>query len=277
MNSEKRLPAMFLRPLARWMTRKRQHAWMAIGVWLGMAWFVLPWTAHAETVRVAVASNFAQPARILAKAFETQTGHTAEIALGATGQLFAQIQHGAPFDVLLSADQQRPSQLAAMAVAVASSQFTYATGQLALWSASPQGVDSKGAILLQAPPANTRMALANPKLAPYGAAALEVLDAMQVTALWQRHWVTGENIAQTHQFVASGNASLGFVALSQVMKDGQFSSGSGWIVPNALHAPIAQDAVLLQRAASKPAALAWMAFLKSDTAAQIIQAAGYLR
>ena len=233
--------------------------------------------ARADTVRVAVASNFAKPARDLAKAFAAQSGHTAQIALGSTGQLYAQIQNGAPFDVFLAADSRRPGLLVANGAALASSRFTYATGQLALWSADSTLVDAQGEVLRHPPRNATRLAMANPKQAPYGVAAQQVLQHLGLAALWQAHTVMGENIAQTHQFVTSGNAQLGFVALSQVSSQGRFTAGSGWIVPGHTHDPITQDAVLLTRAAQQPAALAWMAFLNSDAAATIIRAAGYLR
>jgi molybdate transport system substrate-binding protein len=256
-------------------SRLRQWAlvvWLSVAVGSGF-----PLAAHADTVRVAVASNFAQAADSLASAFAAQTGHTAQLSRGSSGQLFAQIHNGAPFDVFLSADTQRPRQLAELGLAVASSQFTYAMGQLVLWSATPGLVDTQGQVLRQSPQGNTRLALANPKLAPYGAAAAQTLESMGLSAQWKPRLVMGENIAQTHQFVATGNAQLGFVALSQVMRGGQFTSGSGWVVPSQAYAPIAQDAILLTSAQHQAAAQAWMAFLKSETAAKTIRSAGYLR
>ena len=230
-------------------------------------------TARAGDVQVAVAANFTAPAKLLAAEFEKESGHRAQLAFGGTGKFYAQIRNGAPFEVLLAADDETPARLEKEGIAVAGSRYTYATGRLALWSARPGHVDDKGEVLKKA--GFRHLAIANPKLAPYGAAAVEALTALGRLDAVQAKFVQGENIAQTHQFVASGNAELGFVALSQVMKDGRISEGSAWIVPTDLHRPIRQDAVLLNKGRGRPAAEAWLGFLKSDKAQAIIRSFGY--
>ncbi|MCC7311526.1 MAG: molybdate ABC transporter substrate-binding protein [Sulfuritalea sp.] len=230
-------------------------------------------TARAGDVQVAVAANFTAPAKLLAAEFEKDSGHRAQLAFGGTGKFYAQIRNGAPFEVLLAADDETPAKLAQEGVAVAGSRYTYATGRLALWSAQPGYVDDKGEVLKKG--GFRHLAIANPKLAPYGAAAVEALTALGRLDAVQAKFVQGENIAQTHQFVASGNAELGFVALSQVMKDGRISAGSAWIVPTDLHRPIRQDAVLLNKGRGRPAAEAWLGFLKGDKAKTIIMSFGY--
>jgi len=230
--------------------------------------------ARAGEVAVAVAANFGAPMQRLAAAFEAQTGHTVRISVGATGKFYAQIRNGAPFDVLLSADDETPARLEADAAAVPGSRFTYAIGRLVLWSAQPGFVDAQGAVLAQG--RFRHLAVANPKTAPYGAAAVEVLTRLGLIDALRPRFVQAENIAQAHQFVASGNAELGFVALSQVWRDGAPGSGSAWIVPAGLHAPIRQDAVLLRRGADNPAARALLAYLRSDAQARaLIRANGY--
>ena len=166
---------------------------------------------HAETVNIAVAANFTEPAKALAAVFQKTTGHTAQLSFGATGAFYSQIKNGAPFDVLMAADDERPQRLEKEGDTVPGSRFTYATGQLVLWSAKPGYVDDKGAVLK----ANqfNKLAVANPKNAPYGAAAMEALDKLGLTATVQAKLVTGESIRQTYNFIATGNAELGFVAL----------------------------------------------------------------
>ncbi|MFY3382696.1 molybdate ABC transporter substrate-binding protein [Paracidovorax sp. MALMAid1276] len=229
--------------------------------------------AHAGTVPVAVAANFAAPMQKIASAFEADTGHKAVLSMGATGKFYAQITHGAPFQVLLSADDATPARLEKEGRAVAHSRFTYAIGTLVLWSAQPGYVDPQGAVLRNGD--FRHIALANPRLAPYGLAALQAMGQLGVTARLQPRFVQGENIAQTHQFVATGNAPLGFVALSQVMADGKITHGSAWQVPAELHQPIRQDAVLLTAGQGQAAAMALMQYLRSDKARAIIQAHGY--
>lgn len=227
---------------------------------------------HADAISVAVAANFTAPMQQIATAFEKETGHKVQAAYGATGKFYAQIKNGAPFEVLLSADDETPGKLIKENAAVAGRQFTYAIGRLVLWSAKPAIVDGAGAVLKSG--GFDHLALANPKLAPYGAAAVEAMKALGVYEVLQPKLVTGESIGQTHQFISTGNALLGFVALSQVLKDGKME-GSTWIVPAKLYAPIRQDAVILENGKGKPAAEALMQYLKSDKAKAIIQSFGY--
>ena len=230
-------------------------------------------TASAEEVQVAVAANFTAPMQAIAAAFEKDTGHKALLAFGSSGKFYAQIKNGAPFQVFLSADDETPAKLEQEGMAVPGTRFTYAIGRLALWSAKEGMVDGKGEVLKKGGYAH--LAIANPKLAPYGAAAIEVLKGLGALELVQPKLVQGENIAQTYQFIASGNAELGFVALSQVMKDGRLLGGSAWIVPATLHAPIRQDAVILANGKGSAAANALMAYLKSDKAKTIVRSFGY--
>lgn len=230
--------------------------------------------AHAGEVQVAVAANFAAPMEALARDFAQSSGHQAKLAFGATGKFYAQISHGAPFEVFLSADSKTPARLAGEGYAVAGSQFTYATGQLVLWSARADLVDGEGAVLRQGRFAH--LAIANPNTAPYGAAALQTLQALDLQDALKGKLVQGESIAQAHQFVASGNAELGFVALSQVYQDGRITAGSAWQVPARLHAPLTQDAVLLKAGASNPAARALLDYLRTPQARTVIARYGYV-
>ena len=230
-------------------------------------------SAQADEVRVAVAANFATPLKTLAAEFEKDTGHTLALSAGATGKLYAQIKSGAPFDVFLSADDETPARLEKEGDAVAGSRFTYAVGRLVLWSAQPNTVDAQGAVLKTG---NFKhLALAAPHLAPYGAAAVQTLTQLGLLTALQPRFVQGESIGQTYSFVASGNAELGFVALSQVFENGKISKGSGWIVPASLHEPLRQDAVLLRRSRDKAAARALLAFLQGSKARGLIRAFGY--
>lgn len=229
--------------------------------------------ASAEDVQVAVAANFTAPMQAIAAAFEKDTGHKAQLAFGSTGKFYAQIRNGAPFQVLLAADDETPKKLEAEGMAVAGTRFTYAIGRLALWSATAGIVDTRGAVLKQGD--YKHVAIANPKLAPYGAAAIEVMQRLGVAEAVRPKRVQGENIAQTWQFVASGNAELGFVALSQVTRDGKLTGGSAWIVPAHLHTPIRQDAVILAAGKGNAAARALMAYLKGEKAKAVIRAYGY--
>jgi len=224
-------------------------------------------------VTAAVAANFAAPMKSIAAAFEQQTGHKVSIALGASGQFYAQIRQGAPFDVLLSADAEIPRKLEEENLAERGTRFTYAVGRLALWSKDPQLVDSKGLVL--GSDRYQKLAIANAKLAPYGAAAREALQNLGLEGRLESRLVQGMNISQTFQFVSSGNANLGFVAWSQVFNDGKLISGSAWLVPEMLHSPIQQDAVLLKSAARNPAARALLNYLQSEHAREIISSYGY--
>ncbi len=230
-------------------------------------------TAMADEVQVAVAANFTKPAERIAAEFNKDTGHKAAISLGATGKFYAQIRNGAPFEVLLAADDETPQKMGKEGLTVPGSEFTYAIGKLVLWSAKPGVVDGQGEVLKKG--AFQRFALANPKLAPYGLAGEEVMKKLGVFDAIQPKLVLGENISQTWQFVATGNAELGFVALSQVAKDGKVAEGSAWIVPQNLYSPIRQDAVLLARGKGKAAAEQFLKYLKSDKAVAIIRSYGY--
>ena len=229
--------------------------------------------ARAGEVMVAVAANFTAPMQKIALAFEQETGHKAILSFGSTGGFYAQIKNGAPFQILLSADDETPLKLEKEGLGVAGSRFTYAIGKLVLWSKQPGLVDEKGQVLKGGK--FERIAVANPKLAPYGAAAIETMTRLGVLQALQPKLVQGENIAQAYQFVASENAQLGFVALSQVMSDGKIAQGSGWMVPASLHTPIQQDAILLSKGADNPAAKALMAFLRTDKMQALIRNYGY--
>ena len=229
--------------------------------------------AHAAEVQVAVAANFTAPMQKIAAAFESDTGHKALLAFGASGAFYAQIRNGAPFQMLLSADAETPARLEQQGLASAGTRFTYATGRLVLWSAQPGFVDDMGEVLARG--TFERIALANPKLAPYGAAAIETLIALKQLERLQPRFVQGENIAQTYQFVGTGNAQLGFVALSQVMVDGRIAKGSAWVVPSSLHSPLRQDAVILAAGKDNAAAIALAAYLKGDKARAVIRSYGY--
>lgn len=229
--------------------------------------------AQADTVNVAVAANFHAPMQQLAAHFQQQSGHQLLLSSGSSGKFYAQIRNGAPFDVLLSADDEIPQRLENEQLAVPGSRFTYAIGQLVLWSAKPGLVDAQGAVLKGN--AFRHLAIANPKLAPYGRAAQETLRALGLADSLAGKLVSGENIAQTYQFVASGAAELGFVALSQVQADRQAAAGSLWRVPAKLHQPIRQDAVLLLPGRDKPAAQALLAYLRSAPVQAQIRSFGY--
>ena len=231
-----------------------------------------PATQGAD-VTVAVAANFAAPMKRIAQAFERATGHRVVAAYASTGKLYAQIVQGAPFQVLLAADAKTPERLQAEGRAVAGSRFTYAIGQLALWSRDAGVVDAQGEVLRS--DRVSRLAIADPKLAPYGAAAMQVLQRLGLQAALAPRLVTGESIAQAWQFTATGNAPLGFVALSQVMQDGALTRGSAWVVPAELHDPIRQDAVLLHAGKHHEAAIALLRFLRSEEARRLIREFGY--
>jgi molybdate transport system substrate-binding protein len=233
--------------------------------------FALP--ALAAEVHVAVAANFTAPMKQIAAEFEKETGHKVVLSFGASGKFYAQIKNGAPFQILLSADDEKPIQLVKDGLAVADSRFTYAIGTLVLWSAKPGFVDAKGEVLSKGH--FNKIAIANPKLAPYGTAAIELLTKQGLLTSLTPKFVQGENISQTFQFVSTGNAELGFVALSQVMKDGKVTSGSAWVVPGKLHSPIRQDTVLLATGKDNVAAKALLEYLKSTKAKIIIRSYGY--
>jgi molybdate transport system substrate-binding protein len=230
---------------------------------------VIPGASQAADVNVAVAANFTEPAKQIAQAFESKTGHKAILSFGATGQFYTQMTQGAPFQLFLSADQATPKKLAAEGLAVADTLFTYAIGKLVLFSKDADLV--KGEQVLRGGKFN-KIALANPTTAPYGAAAIEVMKALRVHDNLSSKFVQGNNINQTFQFVDTGNAELGFVALSQVIER---QGGSRWIVAQNLYTPIRQDAVVLKTGAGNEAARAFIAFLKTPEAVAVIDKFGY--
>jgi molybdate transport system substrate-binding protein len=236
------------------------------------AWLIAVSPAQANSISVAVAANFAAPMQRIAMEFERDTGHKLLVSSGATGTFYAQIKNGAPYEVFLAADTETPARLVRENLAVATSQFTYATGKLVLWSAQPTVVDAAGEVLKKGH--FEHIALANAKLAPYGAAAVQALQALGVYDTLAPKFVTGENIAQTYQFISSGNALLGFVALSQVLRDRKIE-GSAWIVPAHLYQPIRQNAVILEKGRGKPASEALMKYLKGERASVVIRSYGY--
>ena len=240
---------------------------------LAAAGLALPWAAHADQVSVAVAANFAGPLAKLGEGFTAATGHRLKIIAGSTGKFYSQIVAGAPFELLIAADDETPKKLIHEGLAVAGSNFTYAIGVLVLWSATPGYVDDQGAVLASGKFNN--LAIANPKLAPYGRAAMELLKARGLSQAVAPKLVTAESIAQAYQFVATGNAELGFVALSQVAVPGKPVLGSYWQVPQQRYGEIRQDAVLLKPGEKNPAAAALLAYLKSAPAKAVIQAYGY--
>jgi len=226
--------------------------------------------ALAAQTQVAVASNFTDTAKEIAAAFKAATGDEAVLSFGASGQFYTQITKGAPFEVFLSADADRPKKADADGLSVPGSRFTYAVGRLVLFSKTPGLVDDRGAVLSSGKFA--KLSIADPASAPYGEAAIETLKTLKLYDTLQPKIVQGSNITQAYQFVETGAAQLGFVALSQVINE---TGGSRWLVPAADHAPIEQQAVLLKTGAGNPAAKAFIDFLKSPTAVAIIKKYGY--
>jgi len=229
---------------------------------------------HADEINVAVTANFAAPLQKIAVEFQKDSGHRIVPSFGSTGKFYAQIKAGAPFAAFLAADDETPARLEKEGEGVAGSRFTYAIGKLVLWSRMDGYVDHRGEVLTKK--AFAHLALPDPRLAPsYGAAGVEVLQALGLFATLRPRFVTAANSTQAYQFVASGNAELGFVALSKVYKAGRIAEGSGWIVPQALYQPIRQDAVMLARSKGKPAVEAFLQYLRGDKAREIIQSYGY--
>ena len=228
---------------------------------------------HAAEVHIAVAANFTAPINEIAAAFEKASGHKVIAAFGPTGGLYTQIMHGAPFEVFLAADDSTPARLETVGEILAGSRFTYVIGKLVLWSASAGYVDAQGEVLRRNE--FNHLSIGNPKTAPYGLAATQVLARLGLTDAVKPKLVEGTNITQAYQFVATGNAELGFVALSQVYKDGQISGGSAWIVPEDMYEPIRQDAVILNKGKDNPAAAALVDYLKGPKAAAVIKSYGY--
>jgi molybdate transport system substrate-binding protein len=223
---------------------------------------------HGEEVLVAAASNFTRPLQELARMFREQTGHELQLAFGSSGRLYAQIVNGAPYQVFLSADEEKPARLEEQGLTVPGSRITYARGRLMLWSTS---MAITGPEVLRN--LDGKLALANPELAPYGRAAEQVLENLDLRQAASGNRVLGENITQTFQFVETGNALLGFVAASQLA--GSQDQANAWPVASNLHEPIRQDGVLLKRAENCSACAAFMDFLQSDQARNLIRTMGY--
>jgi molybdate transport system substrate-binding protein len=240
---------------------------------------VLLWASLAHTAalaaeaQVAVAANFAEPIKAIAAVLQKTTGHTLKISTGASGAFYTQIKNGAPFDVFLSADNERPELLEKDGLAQPGTRFTYAVGKLVLWSAKADRVDNQGAVLKAADLG--KVAYANPKTAPYGAAAVQVIERLGLTTSLTPKLVQGESIGQTFAFVKTGNADVGFVAMSQVLEGGRLKEGSMWVIPQASYDPIRQDAVLLKKGAGNEAALALLKLLQSPNIQDLIRSYGY--
>ena len=251
---------------------RRTHAICRLGIGL-MFWILwVPAIAWAEQVHVAVASNFLNPLKEIAEHYKQETGNTLILISGSTGKLYAQARHGAPFDVLLAADEKRPTLLEREGVGVAGTRFTYAEGALVLWSLDSEkikGVESLSKIKMG------KLALANPKTAPYGKATQEALQQLGLWEKLQPFLVRGENIAQTLQFVATGNAGMGFVAKSQ-LQDPRFKfKGSQWEVTSSMHDPISQQAILLKPGVKNSAAKQFLKYLKGSASIKVMQSYGY--
>jgi molybdate transport system substrate-binding protein len=240
---------------------------LAVGI---AAWVLSCTGVPAAQTNVAVAANFAEPAKEIAAAFKQKTGHEAVLSFGASGQFYTQITQGAPFQVLLSADDGRPKKLVDDGLAVPDSRFTYAIGKLVLWSKTPGLVKSEETLKAAT---FAKLSICNPVAAPYGAAAIETMKSLKVLEKLEPKLVEGATITQAFQFVETGNAELGFVALSQLT--GQ-ETGSRWLVPQELYAPIRQDAVLLKTGISNEAASGFIEFLRSPKARAIIEKYGYV-
>jgi len=249
-----------------------QHA--ISGFFFGLAMAVLvsvpAASPRAEETTIAVAANFTSAAKQLGAAFEALSGHRVVFSFGSTGQLYTQIAHGAPFDAFLAADEARPERAVAERLGVEGTQFTYAIGVLVLWSADPDRIDGTPAVLSD--PTLRHVAIANPATAPYGAAAIETMKALGVLTGLESRLVEGKSVSQTYQFVTTGNAPVGFIAASQV-KDND--TGSRWAVPEDMHRPLRQDAVLLAHGRDNEAAKAFLEFLRGAGAAKVIEGLGY--
>lgn len=241
---------------------------LCLGLMLLIGWTAS--AANAAETTVAVAANFTEPAKEIAAAFARATGHKAQLAFGPSGTFHTQISRGAPFELFLSADAERPARIEQEGLGVAGTRFTYAVGKLVLYSTTPGLVDDAGAVLRTG--RFQRIAIADPASAPYGQAALEVMRKLGVEARLKPRLVTGTSIAQAYQFTSTGAAEVGFVALSQIV---DVKGGSRWLVPARLHRPIEQQAILLKTGADNPAARAFLKFLRSGTALRIIRRYGY--
>ena len=248
---------------------------MKIKKWFGfILLFTFTLSAEAKSVHVAVAANFSKTMESLVTEFEKTSDYQIALSYGSSGKFYAQIKQGAPYELFFSADQVKPDALQKDGLVMAGSRFTYAIGRLAVWSARPDFANKIETRLKQG--AFNKLAIANPKLAPYGAAALQVLRNLELIESSQTKWVRGENIAQTYQFVSTGNADLGFVALSQLIGTNKVEQGSYWVVPETMHHAIKQDVVLLMRAAQSQGAAAFLAFMHTKMAQNIMAQFGYL-
>ena len=249
-----------------------QHAISRLFFGLAMAVLVSAsaTSSRAEETTIAVAANFTSAAKRLGAAFEASSGHRVVFSFGSTGQLYAQIAHGAPFDAFLAADEARPERAVADDLGVEGTRFTYAIGVLVLWSADPDRIDGTPAVLSD--PTLRHVAIANPATAPYGAAAIETMRALGVLEGLESRLVAGKSISQTYQFVATGNAPVGFIAASQVKVD---DTDSHWAVPEDMHGPLRQDAVLLEHGRDNEAAKAFLEFLRGAEAVKMIEELGY--
>ena len=256
------------RAATRWSVR-----WLELGAVLALLMGLAAPPARAEEVHVGVAANFTPPLKALAARFERASGHRVLVTSGSSGLLYAQIQHGAPFDLFLSADEERPALLEQEGRAVPGSRFTYAVGQLVLWSATPGLIDPEGAVLRGG--RYSKLAIANPKTAPYGTAAMQVLEALGLTRHVKDRLVQATDILQTYQYAATGNAELGFVALSQIVAGPKAPATPYWLVPQALYSPLRQQAVLLTRSAGKEGPRALLAWLRGEDARALIRGSGY--
>lgn len=241
----------------------------SLAAWLVAMLFVS--AVNAQTTSIAVAANFTPVAREIAARFREQTGHEVRLSFGSTGKLYAQIAHGAPFDVFLAADDQRPALAIRAGFAIEGTEFTYGRGRLVLYSRNPELL-KVGSSALSDLRNRGKVALANPVLAPYGSAAIEVLTSLGYLDISREKTVKGDSITQTFQFVETGNAEMGFVALAQLADK---AGGSRWVVPEQLHSPLRQNAVLLKRGEDNPAARAFLDFLNSPPARAVIQRYGY--
>ncbi len=250
-------------------------------------------SASAESIKIAVASNFMSPMKEIALVFEKSSGHAVSLSFGSSGKFYAQITNGAPFDLFFSADQDKPQRLEKQQIAIPGTRFTYAQGQLVLWSRTNSSVannsqngnsQNSNSRASSSEPSNLerlksgeykKLALANPKLAPYGLAARQTLGNLGLLSSSRKHWVRGENISQTFQFVHTGNADIGFIALSQIVKKGGLDNGASWLVPGTFYDPIRQDAVLLKRGKNNTAAQQFLEFIRSPVAREIMTRYGY--
>ncbi len=241
---------------------------------VGLLMMAAAMAASAENVSVAVAANFKEPLQEIAAKFQHATGHTVSISSESSGKIVSQIKNGASYDIFLSADETKPIKLEKEGAIVPGSRFTYAIGKLALWSAKPNYVDSKGYVLKTG--SYSHVAIADPKLAPYGLAAIQTLQKLGLSSVVNDKLVVGKNIGTTFGYIQTGNAELGFVALSQIYKNGKLThGGSYWQVPSSYYKPIRQDAVLLLAGQHNAAAVALMKYLKSPAAHKVMKAYGY--